>query len=366
MHDTAAALQPPRKDCLPFEFSASTSGYYRLWLGNMLLTVLTLGLYSAWAKVRTQRFLYGHTRLAGGRFDYHGKPGAILKGRLLMLALFTLWQLSGRWSPALQGMLGLAAFAIAPWIAVQAMRFRLANTSWNQLRLRFSGQVRPAYWVFFKSWLTTALSFGLLWPRAMLIKRRYLLQHSTLGQASLKQHDCIGRLYLAGLGSLLSALLYLAALGALGALIWQTGNAIGLPAIVNRLFGAGSMHSVDFTFIGAMLLAWLLASMGYANMAIQRVLLNHTTLELHGQSHRIECWLRTGHMLWLHLSNALALLCSLGLAWPWLRIRSLRTLLEHSALFGAGDLASLHADLNALDDARGDELAELLELDLGW
>ncbi|SCK12074.1 YjgN family protein [Vogesella sp. LIG4] len=355
-------LQPQRKDCLPFEFTADAGGYYRLWLGNLVLTVLTLGIYSAWAKVRTQRFLFGHTRLAGGRFDYHGRPVAILKGRLLMLALFVLWQLSGGWSPALQGVLGMVAFAIMPWIAVQAMRFRLANTSWNQMRLRFNGKVSQAYLAYLKSWLTTTFTFGLFWPRAMLIKRRFLLQHSTLGQASLKQHDCVGRLYLAGLGSLLASLLYLAAFGALGGLIWKIGDAIALLANPN----GRSMHSVDLVFAGAMMAAWLLACLGYANMALHRVLLNHTTLEMHGQSHRIECWLATRRMLWLHLSNALALLFSLGLAWPWVRIRSLHAWLEHIALFGAGDLASLHAELNELDDARGDELAGLLELDLGW
>ncbi|WP_174873423.1 YjgN family protein [Vogesella oryzae] len=358
--------QPHRKDCLPFEFSADTGSYYRLWLGNLILTVLTLGIYSAWAKVRVQRFLLGHTRLAGGRFDYHGKPGAILKGRLLMLALFLLWQLSGSWSPALQGLLGMAAFLLAPWLAVQAMRFRLANTSWNQMRLRFDGKVGQAYLAYVKSWLTTTFTFGLFWPRATLIRRRYLLQHSTLGQARLQQQDCIGRLYLAGVGCLLSALLYLAAFGALGGLIWKVGDAIALPATVNGWFGSGSMQSVDFAFIGALMAAWLLASLGYARMAINRVLLNHTTLALNGQSHRIENWISTRHMLWLHLSNALALLCSLGLAWPWVRIRTLRAQLEHIALFGAGDLASLRAELNELDDARGDELADLLELDLGW
>lgn len=364
MHETTQ--QPQRKDCLPFAFSASTGGYCRLWLSNMVLTVLTLGIYSAWAKVRSLRFVYGHTQLAGGRFDYHGKPISILKGRLLMLALFVLWQLSGSWSPALQGVLGLTAFTIAPWIAVQALRFRLANTSWNQMRLRFTGRVASAYWVFIKAWLTTSLSLGLLWPRATLIKRRFVLQHCTLGQARLQQHNCINRLYLAGLGCLLTSLLYLAVFAALGGLLWYLGAAILRSTSFNAQLSPRNWRDIIVVSICALGAAWLLASLGYARMAINRVLLNHTALEMNGRSHRIECWLRTSHMLWLHLSNALVLLFSLGLAWPWVRIRTLRMQLEHVALFGAGDLASLQAELNELDDARGDELADFLELDLGW
>jgi uncharacterized membrane protein YjgN (DUF898 family) len=40
----------------------------------VLLTIVTIGIYSAWAKVRRLRYFYGNTFLAGSSFDYHAKP----------------------------------------------------------------------------------------------------------------------------------------------------------------------------------------------------------------------------------------------------------------------------------------------------
>ena len=70
-----------------FEFDAHGGEYFRIWIVNLLLTIVTLGIYSAWAKVRKLQYLYGHTRLAGSAFGYHGEPLKILRGRLIAAAL---------------------------------------------------------------------------------------------------------------------------------------------------------------------------------------------------------------------------------------------------------------------------------------
>src|SRR5262245_36210186 len=62
----------------PFEFRGEWREYFRIWIVNVALTVLTLGVYSAWAKVRTQRYFYGNTRVAGRAFDYQAQPLPIL------------------------------------------------------------------------------------------------------------------------------------------------------------------------------------------------------------------------------------------------------------------------------------------------
>jgi uncharacterized membrane protein YjgN (DUF898 family) len=42
---------------MPFEFRGTGGEYFRIWIVNLLLTILTLGIYSAWAKVRQLRYL---------------------------------------------------------------------------------------------------------------------------------------------------------------------------------------------------------------------------------------------------------------------------------------------------------------------
>lgn len=360
-----STLRPPNKDCLPFSFTATTTGYYRLWLVNMVLTVLTLGIYSAWAKVRTQKYLLGHTHFAGGRFDYHGKPWAILKGRLIMLAALLAWGLSES-MPLLHGLIALLAVIAAPWLTVQAMRFRLANTSWNQMHFRFDGKPARAYLTYAKSWLLLLFTLGLAWPWATLVKRRFLLQHSALGQARLAQQNCAGRLYLAALGGIFGALLYGIVLLLLGWLLQQGVTSSGLADSIRQQWGNHGLQTLFSLLSSAVGMAWLLASAGFWRALMTRALLNHTALMLNGQSQRIEWWISSRILLGLHFSNALALLLSLGLAWPWVRVRTLRAQFSQLALFSQQDLAQLQTSLHELDDARGDELADLLELDLGW
>ena len=71
---------------LPFEFRGNGGEYFRIWIVNLLLTIVTLGIYSAWAKVRRLRYFYGNTFVDGHSFEYHGQPLAILKGRLIVVA----------------------------------------------------------------------------------------------------------------------------------------------------------------------------------------------------------------------------------------------------------------------------------------
>ena len=74
-----------------FRFTGSGGEYFRIWIVNLLLSVVTLGIYSAWAKVRRMRYFYGNTQLAGDVFEYHGQPRQILKGRLIAFGMFLVY-----------------------------------------------------------------------------------------------------------------------------------------------------------------------------------------------------------------------------------------------------------------------------------
>ena len=84
-----ASAPAPRE--VAFEFRATGSEYFRIWIVNLLLTIVTLGIYSAWAKVRRLRYFYGSTALEGTSFDYHADPKAILKGRLIAVLAYVVF-----------------------------------------------------------------------------------------------------------------------------------------------------------------------------------------------------------------------------------------------------------------------------------
>ena len=78
MEDTPAQSSQPAPAA--FEFTGTGGDYFRIWIVNIALTIVTAGIYSAWAKVRRLQYFYRNTRVAGASFDYHGKSGGDLQG----------------------------------------------------------------------------------------------------------------------------------------------------------------------------------------------------------------------------------------------------------------------------------------------
>src|SRR5215469_2805881 len=106
----------------PVRFTGTRSEYFGIWIVNLLLTLITLGIYSAWAKVRRLQYFYRHTELAGSSFDFHGSPVRILVGRILALGLLFLYNYSVRlqslWTLVI--IVGLAV--IMPWLLRNSLR----------------------------------------------------------------------------------------------------------------------------------------------------------------------------------------------------------------------------------------------------
>ena len=110
----------------PIEFTGSGSEYFRIWIVNLLLTLVTFGLYYPWAKVRKLRYFYGNTHVAGHALDFHGDPKRMLRGFLLMAALFLAYNMALKVSPVAGG-IDLAALNF---------RYRIAGdkVAWRPVR----------------------------------------------------------------------------------------------------------------------------------------------------------------------------------------------------------------------------------------
>src|SRR5438128_3835199 len=134
--EAANAAGPEKRYAV--EFSASAGEYFRIWIVNLALTIVTIGIYSAWAKVRKKRYFYAHTRIAGEGFEYRGNPIAILKGRLVAVALVALYSIAGQFSPLAQGVLALVFAIVFPWLYVRSLAFNAYNSAYRNMRFHFS------------------------------------------------------------------------------------------------------------------------------------------------------------------------------------------------------------------------------------
>ena len=56
--------------------------YFGVWIVNVLLTIVTFGLYTAWAKVRNETWFYSHTSIDDFAFSYHATGWQIFKAGL--------------------------------------------------------------------------------------------------------------------------------------------------------------------------------------------------------------------------------------------------------------------------------------------
>ena len=81
LSNAALASKPSQ---LGFVFRGDGMEYFKIWIVNILLTIITLGIYSAWATVRNNRYFYSNLYLDNDNFRYLAEPLAILKSLSLI------------------------------------------------------------------------------------------------------------------------------------------------------------------------------------------------------------------------------------------------------------------------------------------
>jgi hypothetical protein len=126
----------------PFEFSGTGSEYFKIWLVNIILSVITLGIYSAWAKVRRKQYFYGSTKILGSSFQYLADPVKILKGRLIVVGFFILYSVLSILLPLVSGIMGLVFILILPWLIVRSRVFNARNSAVRNVRFGFKGSIK--------------------------------------------------------------------------------------------------------------------------------------------------------------------------------------------------------------------------------
>jgi uncharacterized membrane protein YjgN (DUF898 family) len=166
MATATPAVAPPARREIAFCFTGNASEYFRIWIVNTLLTIVTLGVYSAWAKVRNKQYFYRHTSLDGSTFEYHADPIAILKGRVIAAVALGLLFGSQHYSLTLYGIL-IVLFVIAtPWVIVKALAFNARNSSFRNLRCAFAGRPGEAFGAYFGMVVLYMATCGLGYPYA--------------------------------------------------------------------------------------------------------------------------------------------------------------------------------------------------------
>jgi uncharacterized membrane protein YjgN (DUF898 family) len=339
-----------------FEFRGQAEEYFRIWIVNLALTVATVGIYSAWAKVRTRRYFYSNTLVAGSAFGYHAEPLRILKGRLIAAALVAAYFLSLRISfKAAVGVI-IAVLLATPWLIVKSRTFSARVTSWRGLRFDFKPDYRGAYAFFLGGVIGTVFTLGLLGPRMLRERYRFIVTRTSYGSTPFDCDPSIGRFYktafAAGGFAMAVSIAYLILLVML---MRQVGIDIG-SAQKHSAVWSFAVNLVNYALIVPVL--W-----GYTHARNLNEVLNHTSL---GRSN-LRSHLRARTLIGMYFVNMLAIVASLGLLTPWALIRLARYRIESMELESADSLQSFTATSAAeVPSAASEELSSFLDLDFGF
>ncbi|CAM3010171.1 YjgN family protein [Moritella viscosa] len=144
-----------------FKFHGKGKEYFGIWIVNILLSIITLGIYSAWAKVRTNKYFYGNTELNGSRFDYLAQPKQILIGRIIAVIAVIIWTALNAFSPQLAVLAMLVFALIYPVLVVRNLRFDMKMTQFRNVRFNFIGTYKSAYKVMLVKPLVAYIAIGI-------------------------------------------------------------------------------------------------------------------------------------------------------------------------------------------------------------
>ena len=397
--DTSDGIEP-----FALEFSGAGGEFFRVWIVNLLLNIVTLGFYTPFARRRTAQYFYSHTLVADSPLEFTAQQRKMVFGFLLLAAIYIAFQVAAETGQdAAVSILMLAGAVLAPYLWASAMRFRLGATRWRGVRLQFAaswGEVYKASWPVFVIalvWIVVSGVFSyfmgdlpdkpgalptapfaaipawawLLVPAALVATFLCIIRLEFNYKSLLVSRAFIGaqagrwkpvykdfvRIWLATLGVFLLGALALAAVTAalVGGSLFAGGSAkpagFGavlaiVAAVIGFLFGLLFASAPARAYRQARMFQLVWNNVGVSNIA------------------RFKCKLRTRQFVLLRLKNMLLTLLTLGFYRPFALVSEYRMKTESVTLHVKGGLDQLVGQLVRQQDGIGDALADAVGLDL--
>jgi uncharacterized membrane protein YjgN (DUF898 family) len=376
---------------LPFVFHGKGGEYFRIWIVNILLSILTLGIYSAWAKVRNKQYFYGSTELDGATFTYDARPMQILKGRLLVLGAFVLLSIVSGAIPELGLILPLLILVLMPFFIQRSLRFNARYSSYRNVRFGFDGGCKEI----------AIILYG--WPVLFMLGSAVLMGLASLADSEALNVAMSGIIGLAYVFGLLPYLFYRfkrmvignsrygiapfafdAGFGQFAVIVFQT---LAWTFLLMLLFafvmqmtsGSGELLKSIFddnvdpsVLLGSILpmillvsfLFMLLASFPYIYFMVHtnNLVFNHCGLD----SFRFRANYELVSWGLLYLGNTFLTLITLGLFWPFAKVRMARYRAQHTSVLALESLDGFSSAQAEQVGALGEAVSDFYDFDFGF
>ncbi len=379
-------------------FEGSGMEYFKIWIVNVLLTIVTLGLYYPWAKVRNNRYFYANSTLEGRNFEYHATGKQLFIGYLIGMALFIAYVVIQQVSPTGSLIVALLFILALPWIIWRSMKFSMRMTSFSNVRFGFVGKLSGSYinFLVLPIILFVALyggpivaivaSFGVVINTILVLaflalafliyaymrKRNvsYMINGSRYGQGEFittVETKKFAIIIVKVIG--LSILTFVGILALIGAILYFTVGMEGLaamkemqgdPEAMQQIMGSGMMGVVGLIYllfiIGTMLI------MAYSITRQRTYTYENTTLD---EKITFKSTLKAKPLAFVMVTNLLAIIFSLGLALPWAKVRLARLMLENTQVSTDEGFDAYITQKVKEGSALGDQIGDAFDVDVG-
>ena len=326
-------------------FTGKSGEYFKLWFVNMFLSIVTLGIYSAWAKVRDTQYLYGHTQVDGQGFRFLATPMQILKGRIVAVIVFIIYAVLGQINPIFNLVMALGLLIAMPWLIIQGIKFTMRMTAYRNVRFSFEGTYGGVIVHFLLLPLLRVITLYLAMPWVMQQIQQYMNNNTTYGGKHFEQKSSASQYYIAILISL--------GIFLIGGLLISLVSGFSLANMVEPSASAflPMLAFIVLFFITAAVFRAFIYNHLMATLSIEDVV-----------SFRAE--MKAIPFAILMLTNILLIVVTFGLAFPVVKIRTARYIASVTEVTIKPGIDLLINTVEGSDSAFGEEAAGLFDTDL--
>ena len=296
----------PTVDFQSIEFRGKATEYFGIWISNLILSICTLGIYGAWAKVRRMKYFLNNTSMNRTSFSYHATGKQLLVGRLISYAVIILYSITSAYFLLASVVVVLLFVFLLPWLINKSMNFNARMTSWRNVRFNWHGTYWKTFFIFVIGPLLSIVSVGILLPFVSKYYYQYYAQGHSFGTTRFDADSKLSKYFSAFL------------------LVILVPGIIAFIAIYQKsveLVSGISFEGVEPLYL--LLILAVFALLWIYQTVCRNILVRTITL---GEAVSFDSKLNPLVFLWISLSNFLLVIISVGLLAPWAAVRRYRYL----------------------------------------
>lgn len=306
-------------------FHGTGSQLFGVQIVNLLLTIITLGIYYPWARAKTLKYMYSETEFFESRFTFHGTGKELFMGFIKIIGIFAIifgiymaLVLTGNKILLFVGLTFyfVSIFTLVPIAIHGSLRYRLSRSSWRSIHFGYRGIFKPFFYMYMKGIFFTIITLGIYSFWFDVDIRRYIYKHIRFGNVTFNFE---------GDGK---------------TLLWMNLKGMFLTIITLGIYAF-----------------WFFKDL-YAYY------LKESSVQQDENNYAFNSNVTGGGIFWLFFTNSLLVLFTFGIGLPWATVRQIKYFVGNTELIGDFNPDAIKQTEEDYKNAAGENISDFLDLGL--